>query len=242
MTTNIAGGVCIGQGGACIVRIAKLDADCTPTGGVNGGIVTAGLVTMTATPEIEDGTVYEPKTACGSVAYTYERQSRLKRWDITGEFVFFDFEMMTMMCGGSLILGNAPFAGKVIGWAAPLADIAQLNGVYLEIITQNFTPDQGDCQNAVPGAYGAGPMYEGHIFPKAKFWPGARTFADEAATFAVTGKAGPNGFIYNGPWNDFPGAGYAPNSSYYQVGYTAAQYNAILATVTCGYVDIPAGS
>ena len=70
MSTNLAGGVNIGELQACIVRAARLDSDCSPTGGVNGGIVTAALVTLTADPDIEEGTNYEQKNACGDILFT----------------------------------------------------------------------------------------------------------------------------------------------------------------------------
>lgn len=241
MAQNLAGGVCIGQLNACVVRMAKLDPDCTNTGGVDSGVVTAALAMMTATPEVQDGTVFEPKTACGAIAYTYEQENRVKRYDLAGEFLFFDYEMMQLMFGGPLILGagGGPFAGKVIGYADPLYSAAARNGIYLEVITQNVVPDLGDC---VPvGATGA-PAYTGHIFGKAKLIPGARTFENDVARVTFTGKANSNAFNYNGPWNDYPGAGYSPNSAYIRVGYSAAQYATILATVACGYQTLPVGS
>ena len=60
MSTNIAGAANIGELGACVVRAARLNSNCAPTGGVNGGIVTAGLVTMTVDPQIEEGTKRSP--------------------------------------------------------------------------------------------------------------------------------------------------------------------------------------
>ena len=104
MSTNIAGAANIGELGACVVRAARLNSNCAPTGGVNGGIVTAGLVTMTVDPQIEEGTKYEPKNACGSTLYTAERDDKILRQNISGEFGFSDFELMALLFGGSVIL------------------------------------------------------------------------------------------------------------------------------------------
>src|SRR4051812_21733240 len=119
MATNLVGPVCIGQLNACVVRAARLGADCHPSGGADSGIVTAGLVTMTADPDIEAGQVFEPKNACGTIMYTYRQEDRIKRYNVSGEFIFFDYEMMALLFGGTLILGKAAgsFAGKVIGYA-----------------------------------------------------------------------------------------------------------------------------
>jgi hypothetical protein len=241
MPSNLAGGLNLGHLGACVVRVAKLDTDCSPLGGNNTGWVTTGLVTLTATPDIEEGTVFEPKTACGTIAYTYERADVVKRWNLTGEFVFFDPEGAEVMFGGQTILGAAggDFAGEVIGWAAPVSSATTVNnGVYLEIISQVSAEGAGDCITSGSGF----PQYFGYVFGKVKMTPGERTFEDDFAVQSFTGKATNNPSLFDGPWNDYPGAGYMPNSAFMYFGYTAAEYAAILATAAAGYQDLPAGS
>ena len=140
MATNLAGGVCIGQLNACVVRAARLDSDCTPTGGADGGIITAGLATLTADPEIEEGTVFEPKNGCGDIMYTVTQADKIKRFNLTGEFLFFDYEMMALLFGGSTILGRAAgaYTGQVIGHAG---DTGSLKGAYLYFeLRQGETP------------------------------------------------------------------------------------------------------
>lgn len=240
MATNFAGGVCIGELQACIVRAARLDPDCTPTGGVNGGIVTAGLVTLTAEPDVEEGTVYEQKNACGDILFTYEKDDKIKRYTLSGELGFSDFEMMALLFGGSLILGAAggSYAGKVIGYADPLYNAAPRNGTYIEVITTAIVEGAGSCVNpssATPVAYG-------HVFGKAKLRPGTQNFSDDIKRVTFSGKSTNNPNIYNGPWNDYPGAGYAPSSPHFVVGYSQSEYDAIAASVDCGYQDLATGS
>ena len=240
MASNLAGNVCIGQLNACIVRAARLDADCTPTGGADTGIVTAGLATLTADPQLEEGTMFEPKNACGDIMYTYEQDTRIKRYSLSGEFLFFDYEMMALLFGGGTILGRAAgsFSGKVIGHYMPKYTAAASNGVYLEVITQNVTAGSGTC---IPATVGA-PAYTGHIFGKAKLYPGSRTFENDVARCTFTGTATNNGYLTDGPFNDFPGTGYTPDSPYIQVGYSAAEYATIAAGVSCGYKITSPGS
>lgn len=240
MASNLAGNVCIGELQACIVRAARLDSDCSPTGGVNGGIVTAGLVTMAADPDIEEGTIYEQKNACGDILFTFEKDDKIKRYNMSGEFGFSDFEMMALLFGGSTILGKSggSFAGKVIGYADPLYTAAPRNGVYLEVITTVIAEGAGSC--VVAGS--TAPFALGHIFGKVKLVSGSKSFSDDVKRVAFSGKGTNNPNIFNGPWNDYPGAGYAPSSPSFSVGYTEAEYNAIAAVVTCGYVDLPTGS
>lgn len=240
MPSNLAGGLNLGHLGACIVRVAKLDTDCSPLGGNNTGWVTTGLVTMTATPDIEEGTVFEPKTACGAIAYTYERPDVVKRYNLSGEFVFFDPEGAEVMFGGTTVLGRAAgsYNGEVIGWFSPNSSAVTNNGVYLEVISQVSAEGAGDCVSSGTDF----PQYFGYIFGKVKMTVGERTFEDDFARQTFTGKATQNPSLFNGPWNDYPGAGYIPNSPFGYVGYSAAEYATILATAGAGYVDLPAGS
>lgn len=243
MASNLAGGINLGHLGACVVRAAKLDTDCSPLGGTDSGWVTTGLVTLTATPDIEEGTVFEPKTACGAIAYTYERPDLVKRYNLSGEFIFFDPEGSEILFGGQTILGNASgdFNNEVIGWASPnYADVTASppNGVYFEVISQVAAEGAGSC---IAGGEGY-PQYFGYIFGKVLFTPGERTFEDDFARQAFTGKATANPALYDGPWNDWPAQGYIPNSPYLYVGYSAEEYAAILATAAPGYQTLPAGS
>lgn len=242
MATNIAGGVCIGELQACILRAARLDAACNIIGGVNGGIVTAGLVTLTADPDVEEGTLYEQKNACGDILFSYEKDPKIKRMNLSGELGFSDFEMMALLFGGSLVLGRAAglYAGKVIGYADPLYTAAPRNGIYLEVITTTISQGSGSC--ITPGSTSAVPAAMGHIFGKVKLHPGQSLFDDNVKRIAFSGKGVNNPNLYNGPWNDYPGAGYAPNSPHITVGYSQVEYDAIAAQVTCGYRDLPTGS
>lgn len=233
-TTNL------GEVGVCLFRIARLNANCSPLGGNGSGYVTAGIADMTATPDVEEGVVIQPKNGCGVTVYKINRQDRILGFNISGNMWFFDDEGMFQMFGGTAVLGRAggSFVGKTIGWAAPNYDAAASNGVYLEVITQRVAEGAGDCVTS-----GAGfPTHTGHIFGKVRLNPGEIAFQEEAIQLPFTGKALSNPNLYNGPWNDYPGAGYIPNSPYVRVGYTAAEYAAIVANVSAGADDLPTGS
>ena len=240
MTTNLAGGINLGQLNACVVRAARLNANCVPTGGVNGGIVTAGFMTLTAEPDVEEGQVFEPKNGCGALLYTYEDEVRVKRYNLSGEIGLFDYEMMALLFGGSLVLGKAAgtYAGKVIGYADKAYDAAPGNGVYLEVIVQNVQPGAGACISTSAVA----PVATGYIFGRAKLYPGTQNFENDVKRVTFTGKASANQNLFNGPWNDYPGSGYIPAVGLSSVGYSQTEYDAIVATITPGYRDLPTGS
>lgn len=237
MASNLAGGQCLGQHSACIVRAALLDADCSPVGGTNGGWITAGLVTATATPEYRETRRLEPTTACGEIGFTYEEVGCLLRETLTGEFLFHDWEGMQLLFGGTLIEGavGGDFAGEVIGWAKPSCPDEIPDAIYLEIIVKNVSQTAGACQIA-GSPY---PGYTGHIFGKVQLTAGATTYNDQNINVPFDGFAVKNPNLNLGPWNDWPGDGVIPSSPHIEVGYTEEQYQAILAEVACGYADLP---
>jgi hypothetical protein len=241
MASNLPGGTCIGQHSVCLLRASKLDSDCSPFGGADSGIVTIGIVTLTATPDIEEGVVIEPKNGCGTIAYTYTEEDKIKRWNLTGELVYHDWEAFLILFGGRQVVGAAggTYAGMNIGHTPPdYTTTAQRNGVYLEVITKAVSAEAGDCATAVGGHT----PYVGHIFPKAKLYPGDQTFAEGARNVTFTGTAVRNPNIFNGPWNDYPGAGYLRAEPYTTVGYSQSQYDAIIAVADCGFQTLPAAS
>lgn len=240
MPSNLPTTTNTGQLNACLFRVARLAADCSPLGGNNSGYVTAGLASITPTPDVEEGTVFEPKNGCGAIMYTYENPDRVKRFNLSGELLFFDFEAMELMFGGSVILGasGGDFAGEVIGYAHPNYDDAPNNGVYLEVISQVVGEGAGDCVTSEGGF----PTYVGTIFGKTRLTIGEVTREENVARLTFTGKARSNPALFDGPFNDWVGEGYIPNSPMIQIGYSDAEYQAILATAAAGYQDLPAAS
>jgi hypothetical protein len=146
---------------------------------------------------------------------------------------------MELLFGGSLIVGGATsdFVGDNIGWAAPNYTQTPGNPVYVEFITRTTAAGVGECDSGTGLPYAVG-----HIFGKARFTPGDRTMAAEAATLAFTATNENNPVLGAGPWQDFPGTGSMPDSPYFQVTYSQAEYDAIATLSACGYQTLPAGS
>lgn len=240
MASALPGDICVGQHSVCLIRVANLDPDCTTQGGADSGFVSTGIISATATPEVIDGASFEPLTGCGDIAWAYETRSQIRRWNLSGELTYFDHEAMSILFGGSLIVGAAstPFVGKNIGWASPFyTDTVDADNLYVEFITLTAGKGVGDCGNIGTPF----PVAVGHIFPKAQLIPGERTFEFDAATLSFEGSSVNNPLAGNGPWNDWPGVGNIPNSGYIQVSYSSAQYAQILAgaAVNCGFQTVP---
>lgn len=242
MPSNLPAAVNTGQINACLFRVARLAPDCSPLGGNNSGYVTAGLASFSTTPDTEEGTSIRPKNTCGRTLYTYDAPTVTNGHNVTGALYFFDPEAAFVLFGGSVVLGgtNSDFSGDVIGWASPNYTDPPTDGVYLEIISQNIGEGAGDCAATV-GGFAA---YTGHIWGKVKLTMGERSFAEEAAEFAFTGVATGNPNLFDGPWNDYPGAPqtYVANTPYQTIGYSQAEFETILALAAPGFADLPAAS
>lgn len=241
MASNLAGDVCIGQHSVCLLRAAALDSSCVPVGGADSGIVTLGIITMTASAEVEEGRVFEPKNGCGRIGYTFEEPDTIKRFNLTGELLYHDLEMKYLLFGGSLITGHASasdFPNKNIGYAVPHYSDTQSNGVYLEVIVRTAAEGVGECASQGDEV----PYAVGYIFGKTKLTPGDQTFEDAESPVTFSGRATGNPNLFNGPWNDWPGSGYIPNSAKVEVQYSRDEYDAIATVARCGFQTLPAGS
>jgi len=240
MASALPGDICVGQHSVCIIRAALLNSDCTVVGGVDSGFITTGIITATASMELQEGQSFEPINGCGDIAWTYDTPDKIRRVNLTGELAFFDHELMALMFGGSLVVGDTgtPYDGDNIGWAAPNYTEAAPDPLYVEFITKTAGEGVGECADAAQPF----PPYVGHIFGKSRFVPGDRTFAAEAATVAFTGFSVANPNLVDGPWDDWPGTGDIPNSPYIQVSYSEAEYDAIADLAACGYQTLPANT
>lgn len=224
-TANVA---CIGQYQACALRAARLSADCTPLASANNIVTTAGLVTMTATPDVEEGTKYEPKNGCGSIPWTAEGEDIIKRWNLDIQLILWDFELIEILTGAALIIGDSgtTWPSKNIGFESrgPNADV--FAGASLEIWSRN-SKSGGPC-----GPVGENPPYTRHIFPRTKLRLAERTFADEAAVLRLQGWSGPNSEWGEGPVSDeWEGADPLSSDTPY-----ASIFATELPTTGCGYV------
>lgn len=212
MSTNLVAAP--GQLQACILRVARLGADCVPMSGANDIIVTAGLASVQATPDTEEATKFEGKNACGAVAWQAEGGcDRVKRFNLTVELQVFDYEFLELTTGGTLILGAADleqtaWRNKVIGFAYPGNETACPNGVSLEIFTK-AAYNTGECTSL--GA--ATPRFVRHIFPRSFFTPSDRNFEDDGATNRLTGYSTPNPAWSRGSTPDWLGAANLPTDT-----------------------------
>lgn len=220
---------CIGQRSACAVRATRLDSTCAAATGAAATVVTAGLVTMTATPDIEEGQRFEPKNACGTIMWTAEDPTITKRYTITAEFCTWDYELVELLTDAAILIGPASttWATKAMGIALPGSSTTIGNGVALEIWSKTAGAT-GVC-----GAVSTLPPYVRHIFPYCLLHIDDHTFADDVSTLKLSGTANANSLWGVGPYGDWQGpvAGVPADSPYTQV------YSAALPTTGCGFTS-----
>lgn len=210
MATNLAGSVCIGQHSVCYLRVARLGTNCAPLTGADTTAITAGIVTMTATPEIEEGQLFEAKNGCNRIIWSAEDCDIVKRWNLTGQFNLFDEEMEELMFGGSLITATSgPFSGDVIGYAHPGKGAECSNGASLEVWSK-VGLETATCTTASNV-----PVWVRHVFPRVIFTPGERVLENDVAVLNFTGKATENVAWGTGPFADVPFATAPDDTGYF---------------------------
>ena len=243
MVTNLAGDVCIGHYDVCYLRLGRLSATCAPLYGANNGIITVGLVDMTASPEIREGADVEQVNGCGETLFKVAKQDKVLRRNLTGTIGFWDYEMLELMFGGTLILGAAGTngAGKVIGWGEPSVDSADRNPISLEVIVKNAAQGQGVCASASSSR----PAWTGIIFPKVFATLGDYVANEGPHVVNFTGVAENNPNWISGPFRDFDQAAvtvFPTTSPMVMVGYDEASDFLNGGSAGCGFVTTPAAS
>lgn len=209
--------------GAVLLRAQKLGSDCAPLTTGNVRMITAGIVSMTATPVLQEGASYQFVTGLGDQIAEVARPDRIRRYDIQGQLVTVDREFLALLFGGASIVGDVgDFAGDTIGWASPGLDSPDNDGVYLEVFSQIAYEGAGDCSGSA-----VGPAYTGHIFPRVRLTPGEISIQNQARVVSFTGRAVVNPTPSLDPFGDFPGTGSVPSDSPY---------------ITVDYASLPGGA
>lgn len=112
------------------IRVTKLNADGTTMVGASASYVTRAVISLSMTPEYEDGDEFVQKNAGGEVCVTFKAPDTLKRVSLEIAICNPDPEFTEMISGGALLSAS----GKSIGWAAPETGAdATPNGVAIEM-------------------------------------------------------------------------------------------------------------
>lgn len=113
------------------IRVTKLNADGTlATATPNYAYTMTSFISVSFTPEYEEGEEFTQKDATGAVCVTYKAPDTLKRVTLEVAICNPDPEFTQLVSGGSLLTTG----GNVDGYAAPLAGVdGNPNGIALEV-------------------------------------------------------------------------------------------------------------
>lgn len=98
---------------ACALRIARLAVDGTTPAGATNGYITNNLITLTATPDIDEGTDHSSKNACGDDAFPVKDRPTTKRYNMAMSIEVKDPELTELLTSNPLIL-STPAAARTL--------------------------------------------------------------------------------------------------------------------------------
>lgn len=113
-----------------VVRVTRLEADGTLATGPSASYVLPEFISVSFTPEYEDGDEFNQKAANGAVCVTYKAPDTLKRVSLEVAICNPDPEFSEILAGG-VILSEG---GQSVGYAAPEIGVdAMPYGAALEV-------------------------------------------------------------------------------------------------------------
>jgi len=151
----MAGEECAGQAQACLIRVAKLDADGAPLDGDGNLYVSAGLISIEWAPDVATGDELEQVDGCGNECVYFRAPDRIRKLDLTLTMCAPEPELMQLMAGGTL----HALTGVTTGWGLPGSGTVGegVNDVSVEL-----------WQNLIVDGSIAGQMR--YVFPRTRNW------------------------------------------------------------------------
>lgn len=114
------------------IRVTRLNADGTLAEGEESSYVMESFISVSFTPEYEEGDEFVQKDANGNVCVTYRAPDTLKRVNLEVAICNPDPEFTELTSGGELLTDST--TEESVGYAAPLVgQNATPNGVALEV-------------------------------------------------------------------------------------------------------------
>jgi hypothetical protein len=178
-----------------VVRVARLNAACTPISGATNGAASKAIVRLQASAELETGQEYQQKNGSGDILISVKDEDRLKRMNLQLELATRDFELIELLTGATAITSGA--SGGVVGISRRGIGLAAPSPVSVEIWTKVAT-SAGSCASV-----GTAQWFR-NVYPKVVFSMGDSEFGDSVAMTMLTGVAEANPNWGNGPFNDWP--------------------------------------
>jgi hypothetical protein len=221
---------------AAVIRVARLDASCSPISGSINGAASKAVIMLQAQAEYETGEEFTQKNGLGDLMISVKDNDKLKRMNLTMELATRDFELLEIMTGATLLTSG----GTTFGVSRRGTSVETPNPVSVEIWTKVAT-SSGSCV-----ATGSGQWFR-NVYPKVVWTLGDTDFGNSIATVKMTGVAEGNpNWGANGPFNDWNYTA-IPNDtpeawvldSYYSSPATVSGSGGVLPAALGGYLLVP---
>ena len=178
---------------AAVIRVARLDASCSPISGATNGAASKAVIMLQAQAEYETGEEFTQKNGLGDLMISVKDNDKLKRMNLTMELATRDFELLEIMTGATLLASG----GTTMGISRRGTSLTTPDPVSVEIWTKVAT-SSGSCV-----ATGSGQWFR-NVYPKVVWTLGDTDFGNSIATVKMTGVAEGNpNWGANGPFNDW---------------------------------------
>lgn len=98
---------------ACALRLARLAVDGSTPAGATNGYISNNLITLSATPDVDEGTDHSSKNACGDNVFPVKDRPTTKRWNLGMTLEVADPELSELLTAAPLIL-STPAAPRTL--------------------------------------------------------------------------------------------------------------------------------
>jgi hypothetical protein len=206
---------CAGQAQACLIRVARLDANGAPLQGAGYLYVSAGLMSLEWSPDVATGDELEALDGCGNECVFYRAPDRIRKLDLTLTMCAPEPELMEMLAGGTVHGKGTVTKGYGVPGTGTVGE--GVNDVSIEL-WQNII---------VEGSVAARARY---VFPRTRNWRRTGSTHQNDILDVVL-----EGFSVNaGAWADGPAGDWADLSDADVVLYDWALEANALPTAMCG--------
>lgn len=187
---------CLPQVQACIIRVAKLNADGTPLVGASSAVISDALVSVAFEPEYQDGAEITQDNACGDRVIDYKAPDIFRWGNITIDLATPDPYLSALLSGGTALEGSVAPDTDRVGFAAPALGTLPENPISVELWAKRPDKATGSLDALSPYARWAYPLVKNLRL-------GAHTHENGAILPQFTGQAFENPAWVDGPFGDW---------------------------------------
>lgn len=177
----------------CALRVSRLDATGAPDyGNASGAWCALDAGSLAYSYEKLTGADIAETNGCGNLAAVRKYQDKIKRTNLTIEFVSSDYRLAEIMAEQAAIVDGGDVIGTLVQAKLGCGVVTPRRGVIIEAWAEQF-----QCADAHPTA-----PYRRFVFPKAYMDPSGGTLQTGLNKVRFEGFSQANNNFADGPFND----------------------------------------